>query len=731
MSRIVAAAAIRGSHAIFNEAQAKLNRLLEERGADCKVEFPETAFYLPMIYALLGEEVKKLGDLPPIMERVRGLLSEEPGDHVWLPYLSKTLDAGIATLISEEVLMALGYLDGTEPTDGTWHGFISDTILRTLGIQLVDGRMPGFAAIVGAAPDTETAVKIVREIQKRNILTFLIGNHEGRTMRDQLLEAGVIGEDPKAGWDIYIVPLGPRTEHIIYALNWAIRGALTFGGHKKGQWKQCLDYTRARIFAFGLGLGTIDDLKFASGAGAINMGFPVICDTEIPEILPTGVCTYEELVRELDHDRIVERCVEVRGVKVTVTDLDVPVPVAAAFEGETVRKADMRVEFNGKFGDVCEYLKMREMDEVEDGKITIIGPDVDTVEEGGRMAMGTLIEVAGRKMQKDFEPVLERHLHIVYNHAMGIFHMGQRDIPWIRISKSAYDAGFRLEHFGKLIHGRLLQDFPSIVDKVQVTIMTEPEKVHELLKEARAAYHERDERVAKMTDESVDTFYSCTLCQSYAPNHVCIISPERLGLCGAYNWLDGKASHEMNPAGPNQPVLKGRVIDPKKGQWEGVNEFVYKASNRTIERFNAYSLMEDPMSSCGCFECIMAILPEANGVMIVNREYPGMTPSGMPFSTLAGSVGGGVQTPGFLGIGRLYITSRKFILAEGGLPRVLWMPKELKEDVKERFIARAEEIGMPDLLDKVADETVGTDMGELLPWWEKVGHPALTMDPLF
>jgi acetyl-CoA synthase len=255
-----------------------------------------------------------------------------------------------------------------------------------------------------------------------------------------------------------------------------------------------------------------------------------------------------------------------------------------------------------------------------------------------------------------------------------------------------------------------------------------------LLEEAHKVWDARDARVAGMTDESVDTFYSCTLCQSYAPNHVCVISPERLGLCGAYNWLDGRAAYEINPAGANRPVAKGRVIDALKGQWEGVNEFVYQTSNKSVERFNAYSLMEDPMTSCGCFECIMAILPEptgeVHGMMIVNREYPGMTPCGMAFSTLAGTVGGGLQTPGFLGIGRLYIVSRKFISAEGGLPRVLWLPKELKEALADRIKERAAEMGLEGFYDKIADETVATTMEELYPWLQQQDHPALKMPSL-
>ncbi len=733
MSKEVAAAAIRGAHTLTARARTALEQALARHGEDAAVGFPETAFYLPMACALLGAEVETLGEMREVLEYTETLLTPEPDPVAWLPYLSGALDAGIATLLSEEMLKALEYLDGQAPLPG-WHGSISDTILRSLGIQLVDGRMPGFAAVVGAAPSPEIAEHIIRELQRRSILTFLVGNHQGVTMRDQLIEAGVLKpeilEDPSTGWDIYIVPLGPDTESIIYALNWAIRGALTFGGIQKGDWKGCLDYTRAHVFAFGLGLGDLDDIKYASGAGAICMGFPVIADTPGPEIRPTGVCTYEELVRELDHNRIVQTCIDVRGVKVTVREVNVPVPVAAAFEGETVRREDMHVEFGSKYSTALEYLRMVDADQVEDGKVQVIGPDVDTVPEGSAMPLAILVEVAGRKMQKDFEPILERRLHTAVNHAMGIFHMGQRDMPWIRISKAAFAAGWRLNHFGEVIIAHLKNEFGAIVDRAQVLVTTDEEKVQEILAMARPAYRERDERMAGMTDESVDVFYSCTLCQSYAPNHVCVISPERLGLCGAYNWLDGRAAYEMNPHGPNQPVEKGRCLDPIKGEWERINQFVFDNSHRTVERVCLYSLMDAPMTSCGCFECILALVPEANGFMIVNREYAGMTPLGIKFSTLAGSVGGGHQTPGFLGVGRRYVISRKFISADGGLPRLVWMTKELKQDLAEGLKQRSEELGMPDLVDRIPTEEEAVTVDELLAFLEKVEHPALALQSL-
>jgi len=233
-----------------------------------------------------------------------------------------------------------------------------------------------------------------------------------------------------------------------------------------------------------------------------------------------------------------------------------------------------------------------------------------------------------------------------------------------------------------------------------------------------------------LTDEAVDTFASCQLCQSFAPNHVCIVTPERLGLCGAVSYLDAKAGKEIAPNGPNQPVVKGEVIDPVKGQWRGVNEAVYELSHHKLERFNAYTMMEDPMTSCGCFEVIAAMTADAQAVVLVNREYPGMTPVGMKFSTLAGSIGGGKQTPGFIGIGRKYIFSKKFISADGGFLRIAWMPKELKMQLMDSLKRRAEELGVPDFVDKIADETVSSDAEGLTEWMAKVNHPALSMPPL-
>jgi acetyl-CoA synthase len=424
---------------------------------------------------------------------------------------------------------------------------------------------------------------------------------------------------------------------------------------------------------------------------------------------------------------MVEKCLEVRGCKVKVTKIPIPVTYGAAFAGERIRKEDTYVEFGGNRTPAFEYVTTRNLDEIENGRMTVVGPDIDSVQPGSALPLGIWVEVAGRKMQTDFEPILERQIHHLINGGEGIWHMGQRDINWLRISKAAKEKGFTIRHFGDILHARFINDYPAIVDKVQVTLFTEKEEVERRLAEVRAVYRARNQRMEQMTDDSVDTFYSCLLCQSFAPNHVCVITPERLGLCGAYNWLDGKAAYEIDPTGANQPLLKGNCIDPVRGQWENINKYVWANSKQTVESVNAYSMMENPMTSCGCFEAVVALLPECNGVMIVNREYMGDTPCGMKFSTLASVTGGGQQNPGFIGVGKNYIASRKFISAEGGYKRIVWMPKGLKEAMKEELELIGKRLGIENFLELIADETITTELSGLQEYMQKVNHPALSM----
>jgi acetyl-CoA synthase len=750
MSKLIATRAIRGANKLVARAEKELNEALNKYGSDKKVEFPNTGYYLPISHGMLGMNITKVGQLAELLKEAKKLLHPIPAEKAWVPYLGHTLDCGMAALFADEIIEALKYLQEPLPymvaencpEEGNfWLGAADDVIMRKRGIEFVDGTAPGFAACVGACPSTEIAVKIARELQEKNLYVFMSaanviptntvgitgsnGVTASKSMADQLREAGV-----QMGWETRLVPFGSDVTATVHALGFATRAALSFGAVKPGDFSRNLKYNKNRIFAFVLAFGEVDDEKHAQAAGAINYGFPTISETDIDKILPTGVCTYEHVISPVKPEDMVKKAIEVRGLKIQVHKVPIPVSYGAAFEGERIRGEDTYVEMGGQKTQAFEYVVTKNPDEITDNKIEVIGPEITDIEAGALLPIGIVAEVAGRKMQEDFEPILERRLHNFINEAHGVFHMGQRDIAWIRISKEAKAKGFKISHLGTIIYAQFHNEFGTIVDKVQVKIYTKESDVSKWHEIARKAYHKRDERIGSMTDETTDTYYSCLLCQSFAPVHVCVISPERTGLCGSYNWFTCKAAYEINPRGPNQPVPKGDIIDALKGQWKGVNEFVYQASRKALSVMSAYSIMIDPMTSCGCFECIAAVLPAANGIMTVNREFTGMTPSGMKFSTLAGTVGGGQQIPGFIGHSKRYIVSKKFILAEGGIKRLVWMPKMLKDEIRELFNKRAAEEGSPNLIDMIADETVATTEEEVIAYLHKTGHPVLSMLPI-
>jgi acetyl-CoA synthase len=736
MSKIIASAGIRGAHAVLERARKKYTEMMDTHGGKAEVGFPNTGYYLPCIYGMLGHKIEKLEDMGPVFDRCRILLPPLVKEDVHLPYLGPALDAGMVAMFAQEMQECIRYLEhpdfytkGEDVVDGNiWLGAADDVILRKRGVEFVDGSAPGFAAILGAAPTKEIAVQIALELQQKNLYVFMAGEHNGVRFSEQLVEAGV-----EVGWGTRLVSFGPDVSAAVFAAGFATRAALTFGGIEPGDYRKLLIYNKDRVFAFAMTMGHVTDEWYANGLMCVNYGFPVIADTPIPEILPTGVCTYEHVVGNIPHDEIVQRSVEVRGLKVTVSKVEVPVAYGAAFEGERVRGPDIYFEGGGGRGGTfaVEWTTSAEMDAIEDHDIKLIGPDLDDLGENSKCSLGIKVEVAGREFQADFEPILERQIHHLVNFAQGCMHIGQRDISWFRISKSTFEKGFRFRHLGEIIWAKYHSDFGAIFDKVAVTIYSKEEDAREILAQARASYAIRDARVEGMTDEDEQIYYSCTLCQSFAPSHVCVVTPERTGLCGAYSWLDCKASFEINPTGPNQPIEKGRVLDEKRGQWEGVNAFVRQASRGTVERYNAYSIMDEPMTSCGCFEAISAILPMCNGIMTVDRDYGGMTPSGMKFTTLAGSVGGGAVTPGFVGHSKLYLASAKFIRAEGGIGRLCWLPKALKEFLRDKLTAQAVKQGLPEnFVDRIADESVSVDEMEILEWLTEKGHPAMSMDPM-
>ena len=700
-----------GSNAVAGLTENAVNEAIAKYGEDKKVAMPDTAYFLPTIYAATGVKVTKLGDLPACVGVLKSLITNKED-------LGEALNAGLATAVGAEIIEALKYVDHADPyAEDSGIGFVPDPIIRSLGVPLVTGDIPGVAVVLGKADNAEDVVNVVKDYQSKGIMTFMVGD-----VIEQCAEGGV-----KLGLDFRVIPLGHDVTSVIHVVTVAVRAALIFGNLTPGDLPGLLKYTKERVPAFVNTFGALNEVVVSAGAGAIALGFPVVVDVDLGENQVPGA-----LESVTDHSMTVKKSLELRGIKIKVTEIAIPVAFASAFEGEIIRKGDMQVEFSSHKAPTCELVETVSADEIEDHKITIVGKDLDELEQGQTYALATYIKVAGAKMQSDFEPVIERKIHAWYNYMEGVMHTGQRNQIRVRISKEAFEKGLRLKDFGEVLYVMIMDEFDIVVDKCEIEIVTDTEKVQEILeKKAMPAYEARDERLETLTDESVDKFYTCTLCQSFAPSHCCVVTPERLGLCGAVSWLDAKATNELNPEGPCQPISKEGCEDEVKGIYPDVNRMVEEATHGALSRVTLYSIMEDPMTSCGCFECICGIEPFSNGVIIANREYSGMTPLGMTFGELASMTGGGVQTPGFMGHGRHFIASKKFMSAEGGFERIVLMPKELKDDVAERLNKAAKEkYGIDNFTDMIADETIATDEEALMAFLQEKNHPVLGLEPI-
>jgi len=397
---------------------------------------------------------------------------------------------------------------------------------------------------------------------------------------------------------------------------------------------------------------------------------------------------------------------------------DIPVDVGVIYEGERIRRNNMQVELGGpKQPAKFELVRAKKMDEIEDEKVTIIGPDLKDLPEGGNVPFGIYIEVAGKAIEEDLEGVTERRIHEYLNFIEGIMHLNQRYDIWIRVSKKSFQKGLNsFTYLGKVL-ARLYKSELPFIEKIQFTFITDPAKVKEMYDQAAEIYEARDANARGMKDDDVDTFYGCTLCQSFAPTHMCIITPQRYSNCGSISWFDGRASAQVDPKGPVFAINKGDLLDAEKGEFSGINESIKQKTLGSIDKVWMYTGFGYPHTSCGCFEAMAFYIPEVEGYGIVDRGFKGVTVNGLPFSTLADSGAGGRQVDGFHGIAIEYIRSPKFLQADGGWDRVVWMPQSIKDRVKEFMPKEA--------IANVATENDAKTVDELTTFLKEKSHPVV------
>ncbi len=577
---------------------------------------------------------------------------------------------------------------------------------RKQGLAFIDGSISGYALLLGS--DTKKTLPVLESLTQRRIVVFVV---------EEVLQNSLRENDLSLGWDSGIIAL-----QMTNALGCIARVAQTFGNVEEPD--DVMKFARERLLGFTLLLDEATPERLGLAEAALSFGCPLISDAHLPQSIEDWEipADYRAVVGSVKPHDIVQIGIEERGLKIQVPLPELPLNYSTDFSGQVVRDDSCGACLTG-----VELVATGE--NIVDGRVTLIGPDLDIAAKDNQ-PYAMIIEVSGREMQPDFEPVLERQIETILNDADGITHRGQRSMVTLRIAQKAIDKGLRLHHLGEILHARLHNEFGNILSRVQISITTEPAKIQAIQEKAQAVYENRDKRLGSLKDEDVDTFYTCNLCQTIAAGHLCIISPEHPGVCGAVDWMDARAAVSIQPVGSNKAVKKEGLLNAQLGQWESINQIARQESGGAISAYSLYSLMQDPGSACGDFECITAMLPLSNGVMVIEHSYEGMTPSGMEWTMLYEMIGAGAPMPGFLGHSKRAMGTLKFISADGGWRRIVWMNHSLREELRPVLEALAAEAGLTGFVDMIATEQNSIDEGEILLFLETAGHPVLTMEPM-
>jgi acetyl-CoA decarbonylase/synthase complex subunit beta len=412
------------------------------------------------------------------------------------------------------------------------------------------------------------------------------------------------------------------------------------------------------------------------------------------------------------------------------TELDelfdgVEIEISPRWMGQKIRKADMYMEIGGPKHGYQSYIHVDvvpDEDQVEDGRIELIGPDIDEIEPGSSFPFGIWLRCWGSQLNEDHVDPLIRAGFMPFEQGEGWMLVNTRDTIWIRMNKETAHKN-NWQKMGQSLLGMAKINFP-LVEKVEAQIIIGAPEVggRDLIQQIldttiRPTWEAYDARLMGLEDEDVDVFYGCTLCQTFAPNHVCCITPQRNPYCGIMSYLGAKALVEIDPYGYSFVMPKGECVDPLMGRYTGVDQTVYERSSRTVKYVNLYSSLRYPQTNCGCFEAAAFYIPELDGIGLVDRRHPGETPIGLNFSKMAGFMSGGNQNHGTMGLSIRTPKSKKFLQGDGGWGRIVWMPNEYKTLLADCI--------PEELYDKIATEDVGTEVPIIKEFLRKVDHPII------
>lgn len=649
---------------------SKVEELLHDLPEDALIGNRHLKFGLPTVYSWTGRDALKVSDMPDILHG-----GADKGVY-------GMLDLGTRSSMAYDIIASIsdGYM-------------ISDSWIEEHGADLVDNTVPGIALFIGE-PD-EMSLDEIDYCENKGMTIILSGGYADLETESDVLRLhgmSVLGVNSLLS-----------------------RIALIYGKIEPGSRTSLAKYLRKRprLITMHTGRLTVFDVVTIFSAAAV--GSFTVSDSVFPTI---------PRISDRFSENMSARAMAERGI---TFDKNRRVRSGSTFENRRIRKADTYFEFGGT-DTTASYEIVLSSDDVEDGSVFIDGEEMHKLKRGEYPL--SIEVVVSDNVDPGMEQAIERRIHFALSRTEGVWHSGQRNNAWIRISVDAVEKGIRFKDLGENIISDIRENFGNVAKGVEVRFSITPSFVSSGLEKARANYRKRDSLLKDITDDEVEVFFTCTMCQTYAPGHICIITPERPSVCGSVTWADAKVGSEIDPYGHQRPFFKGELIDEAKGIWKGVDDMVRKASMGSISGVYIHSVVDSPMTACSCMEVVAAISDDRRSILLVDRSDNGENPSGMSFSELSSLVGRGAQIPGYMGIGRHYILSPGFLKGDGGLRRVSWISSRLKSILGESLRNACEETGVKDLFDKIGDENCVSDAASLEHWMLEKDHPALHLELL-
>lgn len=649
---------------------ARVKELLRGLPKDAFVGCEGTRFGLPTVYSWTGQDSVMVSDVSDI--------------------LHERLDKGIYGMLDIGTRSSMAHDIIASTSNGC---IIPDSWIEERGTDLVDNTVPGIALFIGE-PNRRSGDEINNCVERGVIVILSGGYAEFETEHDVLRLHGLSA-------------LGVN--------GLLSRIALLHGRVEPGDKMSLAKYLRKRPKLITIHTGHLTAIDIITIFSAAAVGSFTVSDSVFPSI--------PRLSDNLSENMSIRAMAE-RGM---TFDKNRKIRSGSAFENRRIRKADAYFEFGGT-DTANSYEIVLSSDEVEDGVTFVEGGEMYELERGEH-PLSIEVRVSG-DTEPEMEQAIERRIHFALGRIEGVWHSGQRDISWMRISGDAVENGIMFKDLGDNIISDIRENFRNVVKRVDVRFSTVHSRVSSGLEKARKHYGERDSLLKEITDDDVDVFFTCTMCQTYAPGHICIITPERPSVCGSVTWADAKVGSEVDPYGHQRPFLKGEPIDKERGVWEGTNDIIRKTSMGSISRVSVHSVVDSPLTACSCMEVAVVVSDDCRSIMLVDRSDAGENPSELSFSEIHSLVGGGAQHPGYMGIGKHYILSPGFLKGDGGLCRVSWISSRLKSMLGESLRKACEETSAEDLFDKIADENTVQDMISLERWMLERDHPALNLKPL-